>query len=64
MHFRTQMSRKPSPRNRKRKLSLKSSNSAVSNSNGDVSIVYTEDGNCLYNRRYPRDRIAITVYLN
>jgi hypothetical protein len=30
----------------------------------DVYIDYTDDGYYLYNRRYPRDRIAITVYLN
>jgi len=32
--------------------------------NDDVYIVYTDGGYYLYNRRYPRDRIAITVYLN
>jgi len=32
--------------------------------NDDVYIVYTDDGYYLYNRSYPRDRIAITVYLN
>ena len=32
--------------------------------NDDVYIVYFEDGYYLYNRRYPRDRIAITVYVN
>jgi hypothetical protein len=32
--------------------------------NDDVYIVYSEDGYYLFNRRYPRDRIAITVYLN
>jgi hypothetical protein len=31
--------------------------------NDDVYIDYTGDGYYLYNRRYPRDRIAITVYL-
>ena len=30
----------------------------------DVYIVYSDDGYYLYNRRYPQDRIAITVYLN
>lgn len=30
----------------------------------DVYIVYSEDGYYLCNRRYPRDRIAITVYIN
>lgn len=28
----------------------------------DVYIVYFEDGYYLYNRRHPRDRIAITIY--
>ena len=32
--------------------------------NDDVYVVYSEDGYYLYNRRYPRDRIAITVYLD
>jgi len=32
--------------------------------NDDVYIVYSNDGYYLYNRRYPRDQIAITVYLN
>ena len=32
--------------------------------NDDVYIVYSDDGYYLYNRRYPQDRIAITVYLN
>jgi hypothetical protein len=32
--------------------------------NDDVYIVYLEDGYYLYNRRHPRDRIAITVYVN
>jgi hypothetical protein len=32
--------------------------------NDDVYVVYSEDGYYLHNRRYPRDRIAITVYLN
>jgi hypothetical protein len=32
--------------------------------NDDVYIVYSEDGYYLYNRRHPRDRIAITVYVN
>ena len=32
--------------------------------NDDVYIVYSGDGYYLYNRRYPRDRIAITVYVN
>src|ERR1039457_2265560 len=32
--------------------------------NDDVYVVYSEDGYYLYNRRYPRDRIAITVYVN
>ncbi|MGC0773294.1 MAG: hypothetical protein WB543_10190 [Candidatus Acidiferrum sp.] len=32
--------------------------------NDDVYIVYTDGGYYLYNRRYPRDRIAIMVYLN
>ncbi|MGB8477067.1 MAG: hypothetical protein WCE61_23555 [Candidatus Acidiferrum sp.] len=32
--------------------------------NDDVYIDYTDDGYYLYNRRYPRDRIAITVYVN
>ncbi len=32
--------------------------------NDDVYIEYFGDGYYLYNRRYPRDRIAITVYLN
>ena len=30
----------------------------------DVYIDYSSDGYYLYNRRYPRDRIAISVYLN
>ena len=32
--------------------------------NDDVYVVYAEDGYYLYNRRYPRDRIAITVYVD
>ena len=32
--------------------------------NDDVYIVYSDDGYYLYNRRYPQDRIAITVYVN
>ena len=32
--------------------------------NDDVYIVYLEDGYYLYNRRHPRDRIAITVYVH
>ena len=32
--------------------------------NDDVYIVYSGSGYYLYNRRYPHDRIAITVYLN
>ena len=32
--------------------------------NDDVYIDYSGDGYYLYNRRYPRDRIAITVYVN
>ncbi len=32
--------------------------------NDDVYVVYSDDGYYLYNRRYPHDRIAITVYLN
>ena len=32
--------------------------------NDDVYIVYSNDGYYLYNRRYPDDRVAITVYLN
>jgi hypothetical protein len=32
--------------------------------NDDVYVVYSEDGYYLYNRRYPRDRIAITVYVD
>ncbi len=32
--------------------------------NDDVYVVYTDGGYYLYNRQYPRDRIAITVYLN
>jgi flagellar motor protein MotB len=32
--------------------------------NDDVYIDYSEDGYYMYNRRYPRDRIAVTVYLN
>jgi len=31
--------------------------------NDDVYIVYVGDGYYLYNRRYPRDRLAIIVYL-
>jgi len=31
--------------------------------NDDVSIVYYDGGYYLYNRRYPGDRIAVTVYL-
>ncbi len=32
--------------------------------NDDVYIDYSGDGYYLYNRRYPQDRISITVYLN
>jgi hypothetical protein len=32
--------------------------------NDDMYIDYSEDGYYLYNRRYPRDRIAVTVYVN
>ena len=32
--------------------------------NDDVYIDYSGDGYYMYNRRYPRDRIAVTVYLN
>ncbi len=32
--------------------------------NDDVYIDYSGDGYYLYNRRYPRDRITISVYLN
>jgi hypothetical protein len=32
--------------------------------NDDVYIDYSGDGYYLYNRRYPRDRIAISIYLN
>jgi hypothetical protein len=32
--------------------------------NDDVYIDYSGDGYYLYNRRYPRDRITITVYVN
>ena len=32
--------------------------------NDDVYIVYSDGGYYLYNRSYPRDRIAIEVYLN
>ncbi|MGB8477068.1 MAG: hypothetical protein WCE61_23560 [Candidatus Acidiferrum sp.] len=32
--------------------------------NDDVYIDYTDGGYYLYNRRYPRDRIAISVYVN
>jgi hypothetical protein len=32
--------------------------------NDDVYIVYSEGGYYLYNRRYPRDRITIIVYVN
>jgi hypothetical protein len=32
--------------------------------NDDVYIDYYGDGYYLYNRRHPRDRIAVTVYLN
>ena len=32
--------------------------------NDDVYIVYSEDGYYLYNRRHPRDRITITVYVH
>lgn len=32
--------------------------------NDDVYVVYSEDGYYLCNRRYPRDRIAITVYVD
>jgi hypothetical protein len=31
--------------------------------NDDVYIVYSGDGYYLYNRRYPRDRITIIVYV-
>ncbi len=30
----------------------------------DVYIVYSDDGYYLYNRRHPRDRIAISVYIH
>jgi hypothetical protein len=32
--------------------------------NDDVFIDYSGDGYYMYNRRYPRDRIAISVYVN
>jgi hypothetical protein len=32
--------------------------------NDDVYITYADDGYYLYNRRYPQDRIAISVYAN
>ena len=32
--------------------------------NDDVSIEYLGDGDYLYNRRYPGDRIAVNVYVN
>ncbi len=32
--------------------------------NDDVYVAYSDDGYYLYNRRYPQDRIAITVYVN
>jgi hypothetical protein len=32
--------------------------------NDDVYIDYSGDGYYLYNRRYPRDRIAVSAYLN
>jgi hypothetical protein len=32
--------------------------------NDDMYIVYSDEGYYLYNRRYPRDRIAVTVYVN
>jgi hypothetical protein len=32
--------------------------------NDDVYITYANDGYYLYNRRYPQDRIAISVYAN
>jgi hypothetical protein len=32
--------------------------------NDDVYIDYSGDGYYLYNRRYPRDRITISVYVN
>ena len=32
--------------------------------NDDVYIDYSGDGYYLYNRRYPQDRIAVTVYVN
>jgi len=32
--------------------------------NDDVYITYADDGYYLYNRRYPQDRIAISVYVN
>ena len=32
--------------------------------NDDVYIDYSDDGYYMYNRRYPRDRIAIEVYVN
>ena len=32
--------------------------------NDDVYISYSDDGYYLYNRRYPRDRIAITIYVS
>jgi len=30
----------------------------------DVYVAYSDGGYYLYNRRHPRDRIAITVYVN
>jgi hypothetical protein len=32
--------------------------------NDDVYIDYSGEGYYMYNRRYPRDRIAISVYVN
>jgi flagellar motor protein MotB len=32
--------------------------------NDDVYITYADDGYYLYNRRYPQDRIAVSVYVN
>ncbi len=32
--------------------------------NDDVYVAYSGDGYYLYNRRHPRDRIAISVYVN
>ena len=32
--------------------------------NDDMYIDYSGDGYYLYNRRYPRDRISVSVFLN